>query len=169
MKKVLAMMMALALACSVAACGGEEASAEVTLVEKQFGEYITMMIPDDYGDMVEQETMVGVPGPDYSVVVAAPYEADLVAADVTEEVALEVIAEKNAEILDFQNPAEVDGTEAVIFTVAEDDGDTQTFVILYYMLDDVLQEQIICYTYTTGANSSLEANLDEVIDSITIG
>ena len=168
MKKFLAMMMAMAMAFSVAACGGEEAP---TLVEKQFGEYVTMMVPDDCQDMVEQEGMLGLPGPDYSVVVADPYEADLLAADITEDIALQLITgeKENAEIVDFQNPVDVDGTEAVIFTVAEDDGDTQTFVILYYMLDDVMQEQIICYTYTTGANSSLETSMDEVIGSIKIG
>lgn len=172
MKKMMAMMMAMAMAFSVAACGGgEEAPAAPTLVEKQFGEYVTMMIPDDCQDMVEQEGMVGIPGPGYSVVVSDPYEEELLAADVTEELALELVAaeKENAKIVDFQNPVEVDGTEAVIFTVDEGNGNTQTFVILYYMLDDVMQQQMICYTYTTDGDTTLKTSLDEVIGSIKIG
>ncbi|MDO4531186.1 MAG: hypothetical protein Q4C06_04320, partial [Bacillota bacterium] len=121
------------------------------------------------------EGVIGAPGPGSSIIVADPWVADVAAADITEADITEMVKESypDAVVLEYENPVEVGGTEAVTFTIegAHEDGgkNTVTYVLLFYMMDDVMYEQDLCFTYRTGEGTSLEAAMPEIIDSITIG
>ena len=176
MKKLFALMMTMMMAFGVAACGGEETPTEPesSLVMQEVGD-LSMLAPDDYDEFGEYEGYCGAPGPGSSIIVADPFEADVTAADITEDVVADMVysAYPDAVVLEYENPVEIGGTESVRFTIegtsAEDGAEnTVTYVLMFYMIDDVVYEQDVCFTYRTGEDTSLETNLDEIIDSITI-
>jgi hypothetical protein len=89
MKKILILMLALVMALSFAACGEDTAAPDqgsdveetneipgVEFVDKEFG-YITVSVPDSFGDVTEQEGMYVCAGPDASVVVTPTLGIDL--------------------------------------------------------------------------------------------
>lgn len=179
MKKFLAMMMAMMMVFGAAACGGgEEAPVEeleVSMIELS-NEYISMMIPEDYSDVQDLEGMVGAGGPGASIIIADPAVADLEVSDITEDAILMMAGDAypDAELVEFENPVNIDGTDAVYATIKGTNADngmelTVTYILVFYMLDDVLHEQDICFTYQAGEGTALEANLDEVVNSITVG
>ena len=177
MKKFLAMMMAMMMAFSVAACGGgeEAAPAEPTMVELSNG-YVTMMVPEAYSDVQQMEGMVGAGGPGGSVIISDPIEADIAAADVTEEVMLMLAGDSypDVEMLAFENPSEVDGTEAVYASMKGTNATsglehTMEYFMVFYMLDDVLNMQNICVMYQAGEGADMETYLDDVVSSIKVG
>lgn len=176
MKKFLAMMMAMMMVFSAAACGGgeeEAAPAEPAMVEISNG-YVTMMIPEAYDEVQQMDGMVGAGGPGGSAVISDPVEADIAAADVTEDLILMLVSESysDVEMLGFDNPVDIDGTEGVcaVMTGTSNDMDlTLTFLMAFYMLDDVMYEQNICIAYETGYDTDMETYLIDVVDSIVIG
>ena len=178
MKKFLAMMMAMMMAFSMAACGGEEAPAEepeITMVEVN-NDYVTMMVPESFSDIQELEDMIGAGGEGGSFVISDAMASDATAADVTEDIMLEMIGEayEDVEMLEFENPMDVDGTEAVYAKLTGTDAEngvemTLVYVMAFYMLDDVIHDQDICITYQSGEGTDMEVCLDDVIDSIRIG
>ena len=176
MKKLFAMMMAMMMAFSMAACGGEETveEPETSLVMQEAG-MVSMLVPDDFEAFAQYEGMIAAPGPGSSIIVADPWVADVAAADITEADVAEMVSGSypDAVVLEYENPVEIGGTEAVTFTIEgthEDGGkNTVTYALLFYMMDDVMYEQDLCFTYRTGEGTSLEAAMPEIIDSITIG
>ena len=174
MKKLFAMAMTIMMAFSFASCGGEETT-ETSLVMQEAG-MVSMLLPDDFEPMAQYEGYYGAPGPNCSVVVSDPVVADVFAEDITADAVPGMVqgAYPDAVVLEYENPVEIGGTEAVYITIEgtsiqEGDVNTVTYVLLYYMMDDVMYEQDLCFTYRTGENTSLETNMAEIIDSITIG
>lgn len=179
MKKFFAMMMAMALAFSAAACGGEEAApaepAEPAMVEVNNG-YVTMMVPESFSDVQQLEGLIGAGGLGGSFVISDSMASDATAADITEDIMLMMAGDSYAdlELLEYENPIDIDGTEAVYakmrgVDVAEGVEHTLAYILVFYMVDDVVHDQDICITYQAGEGVDLETYLDEIIDSIRIG
>lgn len=178
MKKFLAMMMAMMMAFSFAACGGEEAPAEepeIAMVEVN-NDYVTMMVPESFSEIQQLEEMIGAGGPGGSFVITDAMVSDADASDVTEDIMLMMVGDSYAdtEMLEYENPIRVDGTDAVYAKMKGTDESTGAeftivYVLAFYMVDEVVHDQDICITYQTGEGTDIEKCLDAMIDSIKIG
>ena len=185
-KKVFAFAMVLTMGLSFAGCGGEEAEEtvepaetetavdEIQLVSTDFGT-LTMDLPDDFGEVAVQEGMTTAAAAGSSVIVSDPYETDFAITDITEEAMLALVegSYAYAEIVVFQNPVTAAGRDAVC-TILEgtsaSTGKTNTvcYVMMFFTQDDVPYEQDVAFTFNTDAGTSLEATLEEVVDSISV-
>jgi hypothetical protein len=182
MKKLWILMMALAMMLSLAACGGEDSepapsgpdASEVTLINK-VANYTALLVPSDFGEFSDLDGYAVAEGPDASIVVTPTFPSDTWIEDVTEDYMLESLGDtySNIEVLAFDNPAYIGGVDSLSFLCTGDSKSsgknvTTCQVILYFAIDGQNCEQHVAFTYTTGANSSLEANLADILPSITL-
>lgn len=79
----------------------------------------------------------------------------------------------NIKVISFDNPVTVAGVDASVFQFTGDgatSGKNKTvcYIDLFFSIEGQDCEQAISFTYDTGANTSLEANLTDIIESITL-
>ncbi len=187
MKKLLLLMMVLILSLSLVACGGggdsEEAApdastpeaSDIALVSKE-ANFITLLVPTDFGEFQTVDGGAAIAeGPNANIVVTNTSETDVTIEDITEDYMLSMIGNSysNIEVLAFENPVTVAGVDAALiqFTgdgVTSGTNKTVCYIMLFFSLEDLNCEQHVAFTYDTGTGSSLEANLAEIIESISL-
>ncbi|HBL50171.1 MAG TPA: hypothetical protein DDZ65_08005 [Firmicutes bacterium] len=178
MKKLLVLMMALALTLSLAACGGDNttpaSTSDITLVNK-VANYTALLVPGDFDEFSDKDGNAVAKGPNASIVVTPTFPTDTWIEDVTEDYMLKLLVDtySNIEVLAFDNPANIAGVDSVSFLSTGDSntgGKNMTVcqIILYFSIDGQNCEQHLVFTYATGANSSLEANLADILPSIKL-
>lgn len=182
MKKLLALVMTL----SLAACGGNNSApastpetsvtvaSDVTLVKK-VANYTTLLVPGDFGEFSDKDGYAVAEGPNASIVVTPTFPSDTWIEDVTEDYMLQSLGDtySNIKVLAFDNHANIAGADSLSFLCTGGSNTsgknvTTCQIILYFAIDGQNCEQHIAFTYTTGANSSLEANLADILPSITL-
>lgn len=186
MKKILVLMMALAMTFSLAACGGEEGSAEpasnvsaheapaVTLVGKE-ANFTTLLVPSDFDEFYDKDGYAVAEGTNASIVVTPTIVPDVRIEDITEEYMVNLMGGtySNIEVLAFDNPITIAGVDAVSFQFTGDgatSGKNKTVchITMFFTIEGQDCEQQVSFTYDTGANTSLEANLNDIIESISL-
>ena len=186
MKKLFVFMMALTLSLGLTACGGDNsaptstpdvlasAASDITLSSKE-ANFTTLLVPSDFGEFQDKDGYAVAEGPDASIVVTPTFPSDTWIEDVTEDYMLESLGDtySNIKVLAFDNPANIAGVDSLSFLCTGDSNRsgknvTTCQIILYFAIDGQNCEQHIAFTYTTGANSSLEANLADILPSITL-
>lgn len=188
MKKLFVLIMALVMTLSLAACGGggdpapnPDTSAPVTsgitLVSTK-ALNVALSIPSDFSEFFDNNGFAVTASEDktgaISITPVAPTTDTL--DTITVEYMIEIIGGRlsNIEVLAFENPLTIADNAAVFFQASGDtdtDGVNRTisYMVFFYQTEDQLYSQQIIFTYSTGANSSLEANLLDIIDSISLG
>jgi len=186
MKKLLVLMMALVMTLSLAACGGDGGSAEsdpdvsapaasdITLGSKE-ANFTTLLVPSDFGEFYDKDGYAVAESANANIVVTPTIVPDERIEDITEDYMLALMEDSysNIEVLAFDNPVIIAGVDAVslLFT---GDGNTSgknktvCHLTLFFSIDGQDCEQQLSFTYETGANSSLEANLTDMIESISL-
>lgn len=187
MKKILALMMVLVMTLSLAACGGsgdsEEAvhdssapeTSDVTLVSKE-ANFTALLVPSDFAEFKTVDGGSAIAeGQNSNIVVTNTNETDVTIEDMTEDylVGLMENSYSNIEVLSFENPVAIAGVDAAIIQfmgdgVTSGKNKTVCYILLFFSLEGLNCEQHVALTYDTGANTSLEANLAEIIESITL-
>ena len=187
MKRLFLLLMVLILSLSLVACGGggdaEEAApdasipeaSDVTLVTKE-ANYTTLLVPSDFAEFQTADGGAAVvEGPSSNIVVTNTIETDVVIEDITQDYMISLLESSysNIEVLEFVNPASVAGVDAVFIQVTGDgatSGKNKTvcYIMMFFSIDGVNCEQHVALTYDTGAGTSLEANLAEIIESISL-
>jgi len=186
MKKLLALMMALVMTFSLAACGGDGGSVEpdsivsepeapaVTLVNKE-ANFTTLLVPSDFGEFYDKDGYAVAEGTNSSIVVTPTIVPDVRIEDITEEYMVDLMGNtySNIEVLAFDNPVTIAGVDAVSFQFTGDgatSGKNKTVchITMFFSIEGQDCEQQVSFTYDTGANTSLEANLNDIIESISL-
>lgn len=187
MKKLLVLMMTVVITLSLAACGGDAGSAksatnpsateatDITLVSKE-ANYNTMLVPSDFGEFYDKDGYAVAEGTNASIVVTPTTETDTNIEAITEDFIVESLADvySNIKVLAFDNPANIAGVDSVCILYTGDSdttgqNNTVCQIILFFSIDGVNCEQHIVFTYSTDANTSLEAYLADIIESIALG
>ncbi|MDF2654905.1 MAG: hypothetical protein K0R19_1379 [Bacillota bacterium] len=187
MKKLMVLIMTLVITLSLAACGGsgdseepaQDASApqtsDVTLVSKE-ANFTALLVPSDFAEFqtVDDGSAIA-EGPNSNIVVTNTNETDVTIEDMTKDYLVGLMGNSysNIEVLAFENPVTIAGVNAALiqFTgdgVTSGKNKTVCYILLFFSLEGLNCEQHVALTYDTGANTSLEANLSEIIESITL-
>lgn len=186
MKKLLALMMALMMALSLAACGenggntesAPDASApiasDITLVSKE-ANFTTLLVPSDFGEFYDKDGYAVAEGTNASIVVTPTIEPDIRIEDITEDYMIDLIGGtySNIEVLAFDNPVTIAGVDTVSFLFTGDgntSGKNKTVchLTLFFSIEGQDCEQQLIFTYDTGANTSLEAYITNILESISL-
>lgn len=189
MKKILALLCALAMVFTLAACGGGDDVAddnnggdaatdgeEVTMKTVTLGD-VSIDLPDFFGEPQETSSgALGVAGPESSVTVAGPVEMDI-----TLDMWSEEFAEASLEglfgatytdltLISFQGPADFDGTPGVVLAFGGTNSKGVDRVVYnVYLYDDTQGDYVVSYMRSLE-NPQIDEDMDAVIvGSITLG
>ncbi len=182
MKKILALLCALAMVFTLAACGGgddvtddntdgDPTGDEVTMKTVTLGD-VSIDLPDFFGEPQETSSgALGVAGPESSVTVAGPVEMDI-----TLDMWSEEFAEASLEglfgatytdltLISFQGPADFDGTPGVVLAFGGTNSKgVERVVYNVYLYDEDQGDYVVSYM------RSLEnAQIDETMDAAIVG
>ena len=165
MKKVLSIILALAMTLSLASCGEEVTLADITTEQG-----ISLKLPSD---MTAESAAIYSNTDKSDVVSFGSYEYDP-ATPVNEWAQEDFIASELAdhadlEIISFDNTLEINGLPALVckFTFTTAGGNAVTSAVV--VVDGSMNEYVIALTYRTdNADGALATNLDACIGSITI-
>lgn len=180
MKKIIALMMVFMLMLSLVACGEEAIDSnspnvtDITLVSKE-ANFTKILVPSDFGDFKFTEGTGVINGTGESIAITETFIADTEINEITQEDIMEVLkgSYTNVSIESFDNEATVAGVDA-IYTIATGKGNTDGkektvhYIILYFNLEDQLCNQTIVLTYLNNQNTSLENNIKEIVESISL-
>jgi hypothetical protein len=186
MKKLLVFMMALTLSLGLTACGGNNAApastpdasvpaaSDITLVNKE-ANYTALLVPSDFGDFYDKDGYAVAEGTNASIIVTPTIEPDIRIEDITEDYMVELMGDtySNIKVVAFDNPVTIAGVDAVSFRFTGDgatSGKNKTVchLTLFFSIDGQDCEQQLIFTYDTGANTSLEAYMTDIIKSISL-
>lgn len=191
MKRLATLAMALLMMLSLSACGASDEAASPaqdvseaasvssaavanTLVSKE-ANYTTLLVPDDFGEFSDNNGYAVAQGPNASIIVSPTIEPDIDIQDITAEYMTDLVSDSysNIEVLALDNPVTIAGVDAVSFVFTGDgasDGANKTVchLTLFFSIEGQNCEQQVIFTYLTGGNTSLEANLNDIIASITL-
>lgn len=196
MKKLLVLIIALVMTLSLAACGGNEGAAEptpeapatdvsapaasapapsdITLVGKE-ANFTTLLVPSDFGEFYDKDGYAVAEGTNASIVVTPTIEPDIRIEGITEDYMVDLMKDtySNIKVLNFDNPVTIAGVDAVSFLFTGDgatSGKNKTVchLTLFFSIEGQDCEQQLSFTYDTGANTSLEAGLADIIESISL-
>jgi hypothetical protein len=187
--KRLVLMMALVITLSLVACGGDKghntapasnpeasvpAALDVTLVSKE-ANFTTLLVPSDFGDFYDKDGYAVAEGTNSSIVVTPTVVPDVRIEDITEDYMVDLMGEtySNIRVLAFNNPATIAGVDAISFQCTGDgatSGKNKTIchLTLFFSIEGQDCEQQLIFTYDTGASTSLEAYLTDIIESISL-
>ncbi len=189
MKKRLVLMMTLVMTFSLVACGGgkgdnatstsnPEASApaasDVTLVSKE-ANFTTLLVPSDFDEFYDKDGYAVAEGTNASIVITPTIIPDVRIEDITEDYMVDLIGDtySNIKVLEFNNPVTIAGVDAVSFQFTGDgatNGKNKTIchLTLFFSIEGQDCEQQLTFTYETGASTSLEAYMNDIIESISL-
>lgn len=183
MKKLLVLMIVLTMALSLAACGGSAepdsdastpVTSDVTLISKE-ANYTTLLVPSDFGEFYDKDGYAVAEGTNSSIIITPTIESDTRIEDINEDYMIQLLegTYSNIKVQTFDNPVELAGVDAVTFLCTGDSktgGKSRTvcYIMLFFSIDGQNCEQHLNFVYETGANTSLEANLTDIIESISL-
>ena len=186
MKKIFMLMTAIALTFGLAACGGDNAAptstpdasappaSDITLVSKK-ANYTSLLVPSDFDEFYDKDGNGIAEGPNSNILITNTFETDVRIEDITEDYMIGLMENSytNIEVLAFENPASIAGVDAVLIQFTGDGATsnknrTVCYVMMLFSIDGLNCEQHVAFTYDTGANTSLEANLIDILKSITL-
>lgn len=186
MKKFLVLMMTLTLSFGLTACAGDNAApastpdapaptpSDITLISKE-ANFTTLLVPSDFGEFYDNDGYAVAEGINASIIVTPTIEPDIRIEDITEDYMVGLMGDtySNIKVLAFDNPITIAGVDAVSFQFTGDgatSGKNKTVchLTLFFSIEGQDCEQQISFTYDTGANTSLEANLTDIIKSISL-
>lgn len=186
MKKLLLLIVVIVITLSLTACGGGGSSTEsntdtsgpvvsdVTLISKE-ANFTTLLVPNDFGEFYDKDGNALAEGLNSNIIVTNTNETDVRIEDITEEYMVGLMGNSysNIEVLEFKNPTTIAGVDAMLIQFTGDgatSGKNRTvcYVMLFFSLDGINCEQHVIFTYDTGANTTLEANLNKMIESISL-
>ncbi|WP_265445265.1 hypothetical protein [Acetivibrio straminisolvens] len=176
MKRLPALILALVLALNFAACGGNTglAASDVTLVRKE-ANFTSLLVPSDFTEFEDFEGFTVAKAEGASIVITPIIEQVVSIKEITRDYMVELVKDSysNVNVLKFDNAATIGGTDAVYFLFKGDDNssnnnNTVCYINLFFTVDGQACEQEIVFTYNTGVNTSLETNLDTIINSISL-
>lgn len=114
-------------------------------------------------------------GTNASIIVTPTIEPDVRIEDITEDYMVDLMGDtySNIKVLAFDNPVTIAGVDAVFFQFTGDgatSGKNKTVchLTLFFSIEGQDCEQQISFTYDTGANTSLEAYMTDIIESISL-
>lgn len=192
MKKTLVLMMALVMALSLVACGGEKAPAqgssagaettasaggapsEPNFVSKTFGD-ITMSLPDVFGAVEEQGDYYVSSGPNASITVTKATEVDIAASEWNEDLAKEAVnmyssTYTNIALGVFEGDVDMNGSPAIYYGfngVNADGIDRLVQIVRLYNADQTMMYLISMTQSIDDAFLTAEVG-GEIINSITL-
>lgn len=168
MKKLIVLMMVLALTLSMVACGGEE----ITL-QSQTVNNLTLDIPSDFGEfseVAEQIKMAINEDNTATITVSDRVDAEGVTADLwDEEIFIENVLTGfgDLEVLEFSNSETAAGTTAVFaHYTGKNSSDVETEGYNFFLYFDDGTYQSIAFSFTKDSDSSLKQNLTAIIGSM---
>lgn len=186
MKKLFVLMMTLVMTLSLAACGGNgeatqptndsqaPAASDIKLGSKE-ANFTTLLVPSDFGEFQDKDGYAVAEGKNASIVVTPTIEPDVRIENITKDYMVDLMGDtySNIKVLAFDNPVTIAGVDAVSFRFTGDgntSGKNKTVchITLFFSINGQDCEQQVSFTYDTGANSSLEANLTDIIKSISL-
>jgi hypothetical protein len=193
MKKLLALIMALVMALSLAACSGENAepaqgsssetsnteteivSKEAELVSKTFGN-ITINVPSDFSDVIEKDGLYISASPtNANIVVSRALGIDIQASEWNESVAEQSLqayssAYTDMELLAFEGNVNMNGNTAVFLGFTgklADDTECIVQVVRLYNADETAM-YMIAFTHRADDEAFTAELSGEIINSITL-
>lgn len=196
MKKTMVLMLALMMALSLAACGGEQAPAatqgssaaaettapadnsgtpaEANFVSMTFGD-ITMSVPDVFGAVEEQGDYYVSSGPNASITVTKATEVDIAASEWNEDLAKEAVkmyssTYTNIELGAFEGDVDMNGSTAVYYGfngVNADGVDRLIQIVRLYNADQTMMYLISMTQSVDDAFLTAEVG-GEIINSVTL-
>ena len=168
MKKILVLMMTLAISLNLIACAGEE----ITL-QSQTVYNLTLDVPSDFSEFTEVAEQVKMASNEEKtavITISERIDAGGITADLWDEetFAANMLAGLgDLQVLKFSNTETVAGTTAVYsHYTGKNSSDTEAEGHNYLLYFDDGTFQSIAFNFTKGAESSLKQNLTAVIDSI---
>lgn len=187
MKKLLVFMMALMMTLSLVACGGGKggsansdknvsvpAASDITLVSKK-ANFTTLLVPSDFGEFQDKNGFAVAEGKNANIVVTPTIAPDVRIKDITEDYMVNLMGNtySNIKVLAFNNPVTIAGVDTVYFLFKGDgktSGKNKTVchLTLFFSIEGKDCEQQISFTYDTGAKTSLEAHITDIIKSISL-
>jgi len=175
MKKLLVLLMTVVMTLSLAACGeGAPDASDVTLVNKE-ANFTALLVPSDLEDFYDKDGYAVAEGSNASIIITPTIVPDIRIEEITEDYMVDLVGDtySNIEVLAFDNPVTIAGVDAVSFLFTGDgntSGKNKTVchLSLFFAIDGQDCEQQINFTYDTGANTSLEAYLTDIIESISL-
>lgn len=186
MKKLFVLMMALTLSLGLTACGGDNsaptstpdvsapAASDITLSSKE-ANFTNLLVPSDFGEFQDKDGYAVAASKNASIVVTPTIAPDVRIENITKDYMVDLMGDtySNIKVLAFDNPVTIAGVDAVSFRFTGDgatSGKNKTVchITLFFSINGQDCEQQVSFTYDTGANSSLEANLTDIIKSISL-
>lgn len=186
MKRLLVLIMALVMTLSLVGCGGNGGSAEsdskasvpaasnITLVGKE-ANFTTLLVPSDFGEFYDIDGYAVAEGTNANIIVTPTIVPDIRIEAITKDYMVNLMGDtySNIKVLAFDNPVTIAGVDAVSFLFTGDgktSGKNKTVchLTLFFSIEGQDCEQQISFTYDTGANTSLEANITKIIESISL-
>lgn len=179
MKRLPALILALTFSLSLVGCGGNEiatdaADSEVTLVSRKANS-ITLLVSSDFSEFQEVDGYAAAQAKGASIVITPTIERDVAIENITEDYMIDLVDDgySNINVLKFDNAATIAGVDAVYFLFTgdgntSDNNNTVCYITLFFSIDGQACAQEIAFTYNTGANTSLETNLSDIINSISL-
>ncbi len=170
MKKILALMIVLAISLSLTACGGEE----VTL-QSQTVNNLTLDVPSDIGEFTDVSDNVKMAYNDDStagITISGRVDAQGITADMWDEetYTTTVLSEfGDLQVLEFSTSETVAGSSAVYaHYTGKNSGDVEIDCYNYMLFFDDGTFQSVAFNFTKDADSYLKKNLSQVIESMRV-
>ncbi len=180
MKKLLAMLMVLAISLSLAACGGEQAAQPddkaVEFVSMTFGN-ISMSVPNVFGTVSEKEGVLVSGAPNAAITVTPATEIDLLPSEWDESVAEGILEPlygatySEIELAAFEGDVDMNGNTAVYTAFYGKNADgVDRFVQVVRLYNTELTELYIITFVHTAEDAFFTPEVgQQIINSITLG
>lgn len=191
MKKLLTLMMAIIMTLSLAACGGKDTTDSAqsssegtgntsTATETEFAPmtfgYITMKVPNVFGEVTEQGGMYVSSGHNASIVVTPVMEVDIEPSEWDESIAKDVIENiysstySNPELAAFEGDINMNGNKAVFFGFygKNSNGIDRMVQMIRIYNADLTGQYMISLVHDTDDEFFTAEIAEKIINSITL-
>lgn len=166
MKKLVALALAVMMTLSLTACGGDP----VTLSTKSVNG-VSIDVPSDFGGFTDQGSGMLATNEDTSatIIVGIPVDSGgFGPADLDQDsYRQQIFGETDVKFITFDNAADCNGIPAVFANceLTNSNGVDLT-VNTWVLFHEDGTTQTVSLTYTTGADTSLEENIDAIVSSV---